>query len=174
MIQISPGDLVAVAADGRYFYALILHRVGLFGGNWTFVFHRSSQNILDAVDLLNGPKNGYHAIWLEIAERRDGRPSGLAPNVKQVDMKAWPAPLVRLFLGEMTLANLRSAAADKDATKNREQLCEANFYGAEFVQLQRQKDEVVRLYRAAASDCPKDFTEWMAANAALRSLGVKP
>jgi hypothetical protein len=81
MIQISPGDLVAVAADGRYFYALILHRVGLFGGNWTFVFHRSSQNILDAVDLLNGPKNGYHAFVDFIWAKRDGRLSRVARKV---------------------------------------------------------------------------------------------
>ena len=67
MIQISPGDLVAVATDGRYYYALVLDRVRLFGGNWVFVFHCSSQNILDAADLLDGPRTGYHAfvdfIW---------------------------------------------------------------------------------------------------------------
>src|SRR5712691_6214107 len=62
MIQISPGDLIAVATEGRYYYALVLDRVRLFGGNWVFVFHRSSQNILDAADLLDGPRTGYHAF----------------------------------------------------------------------------------------------------------------
>jgi len=36
------------------------------------------------------------------------------------------------------------------------------------------KDEATRLFRLAASDCPHSFTEWDAANAELKALGVVP
>jgi lipoprotein NlpI len=120
------------------------------------------------------PKSAYLAIWLDLAGRRGGQASTLAQTIKQVDMKAWPAPVVKLLLGEMKLDDVRAAAADKDEATNRNQLCEVNFYGAEWAQLQRQKDEAVRLYRAAAKDCPTDFVEWSGAHAALRVLGAKP
>jgi len=48
-------------------------------------------------------------------------------------------------------------------------VCEANFYSAELNDLQGHSDEALRLYRLAASDCPKDFYEVIAANAALRA-----
>ena len=48
VIQVAPGDLVAVEADGQYYYALILDHVKLFGGNWVFAFHTSSGKVLDA------------------------------------------------------------------------------------------------------------------------------
>jgi hypothetical protein len=36
------------------------------------------------------------------------------------------------------------------------------------------KDEATRLFRLASSDCPRDFTEWHAANAELKALGAAP
>ena len=89
MIQISPGDLVAVATDGRYYYALVLDRVRLFGGNWVFVFHCSSQNILDAADLLVGPRTGYHAFVDFIWAKREECLSRLA---RKVDTKRFAGP----------------------------------------------------------------------------------
>jgi hypothetical protein len=52
-----------------------------------------------------------------------------------------------------------------------EQVCQGNLYAAEFVLLQGEKEEALRLYRAAASSCPKSFIEWAAATAAIRALG---
>jgi tetratricopeptide (TPR) repeat protein len=120
------------------------------------------------------PKDAYSALWLDIAERRDDLPSPLAQAAKQLEMTAWPAPVVRLFLGETTLAETIAAADDKDATKKRRQVCDANLYGAEFLLLQGRKQEALDLYRLAASDCPNDLIEWSAANAALQVLGATP
>jgi hypothetical protein len=36
------------------------------------------------------------------------------------------------------------------------------------------KDEAIRLFRLAASDCPHSFNEWDAANTELKALGVAP
>lgn len=118
------------------------------------------------------PKYAYHALWLDIAERRNNIPSHLAQTAKPLDMTAWPAPVVRLFLGEMTPAAVLAAADDANPKTRWGQMCEANFFSGEFSLLQNAKEEAARLFRVAASDCPKDFIEWDAANAELKVLGA--
>jgi hypothetical protein len=89
VIQLAQGDLVAVAADERYYYALILDRVRLFGGNWVFVFHMSSDNLLDAADVLNVGRAGYHAFVDFIWAKREKRISRVA---RKVDTAAFAGP----------------------------------------------------------------------------------
>jgi lipoprotein NlpI len=89
-------------------------------------------------------------------------------------MAAWPAPVVRLFLGQMTPAGVIDAAQNADANTMKGQVCEANFYTGELALLQSAKDEAVRLFRLAARDCPPAFVESEGANAELKVLGVAP
>jgi lipoprotein NlpI len=120
------------------------------------------------------PKYAYAAIWLDIAERRNRLPSRLPALSAKLDMTAWPAPVVRHFMGEMDLAALLASASDPDPVKARGQLCEARFYGGELALLNGGKADAGRLFRLAASECPKDFAEWRGANAGLRSLDGAP
>jgi lipoprotein NlpI len=87
-------------------------------------------------------------------------------------MKAWPGPLVRLFLGEITLATVLAAADDRDPTKKREQVCEANFHGGQLALITGEKDQATRLFRLAADECPEYFIELEGAKAELRALGA--
>jgi lipoprotein NlpI len=92
-------------------------------------------------------------------------------------MKSWPGPVARLFLGELTLTDFRAAAVQAAAERKNAtpwEVCDASFYGAEFALLNGQKAEALRFYRQALKDCPRNFTEWTAAQVALRSLGVRP
>jgi lipoprotein NlpI len=89
-------------------------------------------------------------------------------------MKVWPAPVVKLFMGEMTPAAVLASADDPDATRKKGQVCEAHFYSGEFSLTKGLKDEAARLFRLAASDCPRSFLEWEAADAELKALGVAP
>ncbi len=73
MIQIAPGDLVAVEAEGRYYYAFILDKVRLFGGNWAFVLHASSEKVRSATEVLSGPRTGLHAFVDFIWAKRERR-----------------------------------------------------------------------------------------------------
>ena len=61
-----------------------------------------------------GPKYAYTALWLDIAERRNNIASHLALAAKQLDMTTWPAPVVRLFLGDLSPAETLAAVEDKD------------------------------------------------------------
>ncbi|WP_208701334.1 MULTISPECIES: hypothetical protein [unclassified Mesorhizobium] len=53
-------------------------------------------------------------------------------------------------------------------------MCEANFYTAEFDRLQARSDEALRLYKVAASACPRGFIEYRAAIAGLRAMSKAP
>ena len=72
---------MSVEASGRYYYAVILDRVRLFGGNWTFVFHSSSEQPLSAEAVLGGPRGGYHAFVDFIWAKREKRLARLRRGV---------------------------------------------------------------------------------------------
>jgi lipoprotein NlpI len=117
------------------------------------------------------PKYAYYALWRDIIDRRSNLASHLARATAQFDMTKWPAPLVRLFLGQTTpAAVLAAAAADPDGNTKKEQICEANFYTGELALQRGAKKEAARLFRLAAADCPHDFVEGPAASAELLAL----
>jgi len=118
------------------------------------------------------PKNAYVALWLDIIGQRNNVPSRLSQAISTIDMTAWPSPIIRMFLGQMTPAAVLAAADDPDATKKQGQVCEANLYSGELALQAHLKAEAARLFRLAASDCPKTFVEWRAANAELKALGA--
>jgi tetratricopeptide (TPR) repeat protein len=113
------------------------------------------------------PKDAYTALWLDLAERRNNVSSHLAQAVKQLDMTAWPAPVIREFLGELSAGQTFAAASDNNPKTKLGHACEANFYGGEFAILKQNRPEALRLLRLAASDCPRGFIESTAAIAEL-------
>jgi lipoprotein NlpI len=117
------------------------------------------------------PKDPYAALWRDLAERRNNNVTGhLAEAAKQLDMTAWPAPIIRQFLGELSAEQTVGAAVDNDPRTKLGQTCEANFYGGELALLKKNKKEAQRQLRLAASECPPTFIESTAAIAALIPL----
>jgi|RhiMethySRZTD1v2_1073278.scaffolds.fasta_scaffold33586_4 tetratricopeptide (TPR) repeat protein len=114
----------------------------------------------------------YTALWLDIVSKRANLASPLAQAIENVDMTQWPAPVVRMFLGELTAEAVLAAANHPQAQVRSEQVCEANFYIGALALQQRRKDEAIRRFRAAAGGCNKGLIEAAAANAELRALGV--
>jgi len=89
MIVPQPGDLVAVQAHEKYYYAIILERIRLFGGNWTFVFHRTSAIPLTSVEILAGPRAGFHAYVDFMWAKKEGR---LTRIERKVDTSQFAGP----------------------------------------------------------------------------------
>lgn len=116
------------------------------------------------------PKDAYAALWRELAERRNNSPSHLAEAAKQLDMTVWPAPVIRHFLGELTIEQTYGAAFDTDPKTKAAQTCEANFYSGELALLKKNKKEAQRLLKLAADQCPPSFIESTAALAELIPL----
>lgn len=89
MIHIRPGDLIAVRFEGRYYYSLILDRIRLFGGNWVYVFHRTSVGLLEADVFLDGRQPGFHAFVDFIHAKREDRITRIQ---RKIDPGLYPAP----------------------------------------------------------------------------------
>lgn len=84
---------------------------------------------------------------------------------------AWPAPVIRLYLGQLTPAAVRVAAENPDANVRMGQACEADFYNGEFALRGGNKVEAKRLFAIAAANCPKDFFDYSSAVAELKAFG---
>jgi lipoprotein NlpI len=116
------------------------------------------------------PEYAYYALWIDIIDKRRNAAGSFAQAAARFDMTKWPAPVVRLFLGETTPDAVIAAAHDPDPVTRRGQLCEANFYAGEFALQQGATQEAARLFRLAAADCPHAFVEGPAAGAELAAL----
>jgi lipoprotein NlpI len=116
------------------------------------------------------PKDSYSALWRELAELRNNSPTHLAEAAKRLDMTVWPAPVIRLFLGELNVEQTYGAAFDTDPKTKTAQTCEANFYSGELALLKKDRKEAQRLLKLAADQCPANFIESPAAVADLIQL----
>ena len=117
------------------------------------------------------PKSAYEALWLDIANKRIDLPSRLVEATTRIDMTKWPAPILRLYLGQMTPDAVLAAAESPNAQMQRDQICEANFYGGELALQRGTKDEATRLFKLATDGCPKSSIEYQSATAELKALG---
>lgn len=152
--------------DDAYFRRAIAN---LYSGALT----KAVSDMTHASDL--DPTYAYYAIWLDILSKRNHQASRLPQAVSQIDMTKWPAPIVRMFLGEVTPAAVLTAADDPDARTRKGRLCEANFYIGELALQQGTNEEAARRFRLATDDCPHfNFVESGAADAELRGLGASP
>jgi tetratricopeptide (TPR) repeat protein len=120
------------------------------------------------------PADSYLALLLDVVGRRSQLPSRLKETSAKVDMTAWPAPVLRLYMGQMTPEAVLAAAGDPDLQTRRSRVCEANFYTGELALLNGRKDDAARLFTLASGDCPLALSEWESANAELKALGVAP
>jgi lipoprotein NlpI len=120
------------------------------------------------------PDYAYYALWIDIIDKRRNAAGSLAQAAARFNMTKWPAPVVRLFLGETTPDAVLAAAADPDPVTRRGQLCEANFYAGQFALQRGATQDAARLFRLAAADCPHEFIEGPAANAELAALDQRP
>ena len=120
------------------------------------------------------PKSPQMAWWLDIASKRSGLSGQLAEASNRIDMTQWPAPIIRLFLGQLTPEAVLAAADDPDPATKKGRVCYANFYSGIRALQQGVKAEALRLFQVAAADCPRGLWEFSAAAAELKSLGARP
>jgi lipoprotein NlpI len=169
------GELVRALADydraielnPRYARGYLIRAIAKFEAG-SFALSLSDLQESSALD----PKDPYTVLWLDIVEKHSKLPSRLTEMTAPLDMTKWPAPVVRLFLGQMTPEALLAAAQDPDAKKNKGQICEANFYTGELALQSGSREEGERMIRLAGTDCPHSFFEWSAANSELEMLGA--
>jgi hypothetical protein len=72
MLQLRPGDLVAIENDGVHVVAAILTKQILFGGHWSFMFHGTHEAVPSKLDFAGKP-SGFNAAVDFILPKREGR-----------------------------------------------------------------------------------------------------
>jgi tetratricopeptide (TPR) repeat protein len=169
------GDFEHATAD--YSAAIALYP------KWAAPYHRRGYVAFLAADLPKAladltqanaldPTDAYLALMLDIVAQRSKLPSRLKEMSGKLDMTAWPAPLIRLYLAQLTPEAAMAAAADPDVATGRGRICEANFYTGELALLNDHKDAAARLFGRASADCPLAVSEWELANAELKAMGI--
>lgn len=161
---------VALKFDRRNVNARIARGALLLAGGAT---EKARADMRQAVALER--KNAYAVLWHEIAERRAKQKGVLAggKGLKNVAMNGWPAPVLAMFAGELKPDGLLVAADDRNATLKEAHACEANFYSGQHALIGGNRDEAIKLFQAAAKECPRGFIEGIAAAAELKGLGEK-
>jgi hypothetical protein len=109
-----------------------------------------------------------------LVERRNGLPSRLKQLSARLDMARWPAPAIRLLLGELSLEQALAAADHADPKTRNDQVCTVHLHSGQLALLEARKDDAQRLFGLAAADCSRSSIERSAARAELRLLGVQP
>lgn len=140
---------------------------------YTGEYARAISDLQEAMKL---EPNAYTALWLYLTRKRAGIEADelLEQGTADIRSGGWPWPVVVLFLGRTDIDSVMAAATDRDAARQRDQLCEANFYVAQWYLLRNERDRALPLLKEAQSGCPREFLEHEGAVAELRRLAANP
>jgi len=118
------------------------------------------------------PQNSYAVLWLELSRARGGvlDPKVGAHDVDQLRNDDWPAPLIKLFVGQAKPDEMAAAATRGDTVKIANQQCEADFYIAEWWLARNDATSAKPLLETASQKCPKNFVEYGEAKFELSTL----
>jgi len=119
------------------------------------------------------PTHPYTALWRFLAETRAGQAgrAALETAAQQLDLQAWPGPVVALYLGQSTPADVVAAATAADPTHQQGWQCEAAFYVGEHALLAGDAPAAVPFLQTAVTTCSPNFWEAQGAQAELHRLG---
>lgn len=120
------------------------------------------------------PDNAYPALLLYLVNEQlgGGARSELMENAKHLYLDKWPGALVRFNLGQIPEDEALTAAKNADATKQREQECEAFYYVGMAHLLRGDSQGAVAWFRKAMDTGVKHFTEYGQSRVELERLGA--
>jgi hypothetical protein len=152
---------------GQYAFARELWRLGYFA--------EAAANLAAAIARTNAkdPMRPYLLLWYALDAQRAGT-LDTAKLAKLSGDDDWPYPLLQLFLGKQTPAQVMGGLSKRDSDEARGRRCEANFYIGEWLLGRGKPDEAKPLIAAAAEQCPHDFIERKAAEEERDRPGATP
>lgn len=115
------------------------------------------------------PNSFYPVLMRFVARARMGEHDTpeLRRNADALDRKAWPWPLVALFLGDIKPDDLVASVSGPDQARR---TCEIAFFLAEYDLLHHRRDEAAALMQKAVTSCAFDFFERNAAEGEAKRL----
>lgn len=114
------------------------------------------------------------AVMLHIAMKRQGIDDAqpLSTVAGAADLSAWPGPVLKLDLGQMTADEVMAGAANASSDQKKWQVCEANYFTGEDALFHHQRAIATARLKAARDGCPKADGVYGAAVAELKRLGA--
>jgi tetratricopeptide (TPR) repeat protein len=129
----------------------------LFGlGEINFLLTHHAEAVADFKrSVALAPSDLETVLWLHLARRHLGQDDKeeLAQQAAKVDSTQWPAPVLKMFLGQMTASQVLGAASDPDAGKEKKQSCDANFFTGEEALMQKQEKAAFSRFQIASTIC---------------------
>ena len=135
--------------------------------------YREAENDL-VISLSAAPQNAYSVLWLYLARLHQGKDdiTALRDQSRTFNPAVFPGPVIRFYLGEITVNDVMAAVQKGTPQQQREQLCEASFYLGEEALMRGNRDEAVRLFRQAMSTNLTYFYEYQGAAVEMQRLGL--
>ena len=115
------------------------------------------------------PRQAYPALLLDVVATRSGLASQLKAQSDKLDMGQWPAPAVRLLIGQITPEALIAAAEDANAAAKPARLCEAAFYTGVVLARNGQGQQATVKWQEALAKCPPSVLERSYAEVELKA-----
>jgi lipoprotein NlpI len=123
------------------------------------------------------PRDAYSAIWLFLAQSRNGQKDALAQltkNVTVLRMTTWPGPVIQVYMGTAKPEGLVALAKASSTQYSMDRVCEADFYLGEKALLDGKIAEAAGLFQSAvASGGEKTNLEYTGAVNELAQLKLK-
>jgi lipoprotein NlpI len=117
------------------------------------------------------PNNAYIGLWRYIVGLREGVEASFRLNAASAsNMSAWPGPMLRLFLDQLTPDELIVETLRHDPDGKAGEMCEANFYGGMALKGKQSRESAEKFLRVAVDGCQHFTIEWYAASAELKQL----
>ena len=138
-----------------------------------FVTGRFGEAAQDAERMVKlNPDWSYGNLWRYIATARSdpAKPNRLLPYSMKIDLSKWPGPIIALYAGAVTAAQVSDAAKAAGGKNGAGEICEAAFYIGELRLLRNDPKGARESLEGAVRTCPHRFDEYHAAVAELSRL----
>lgn len=154
-IVLDPRDAVAIQTRGNIYFYL---------GQ----FDMASADYRRSLDL--APNDIFTVIWLYLATMREGKNGEalLYSSRKGKNLDEWPGPVISLYLGEISTADLIKIASDYPGQERRQLISEAYFYGGEYQLLHQNIEEAIKMFEQSVALGARTLVEHSAAKAELK------
>lgn len=119
------------------------------------------------------PNFYYSILWQHLATSRNAKADGevFAARAERLDLDVWPGPVMRLFLGEVSVDEMLDYDFDADPKRARQQQCELFFYLGQYHLLAGDEDAAAEAFQKAIESGIPGFTEFRGAERELHRLG---
>ena len=136
-------------------------------------FAEAQDDLESGLSLAAPADEPYGMVWLFATMVQQGDENAgtvLRDYLARQESRTWPMPLLQLFTGELSPEEVLAAATAPEASKDREQKCEANFYLGLWHQFRGERELARDAFQQAVNSNVKKFIEYQFGRVELERL----